>query len=161
MKTKDKNMNQTIEELTQVADTWPLDVRKLSKGDNLTVAQVEEITGTAAGSSRFPFAVMGLRAYIMQETARTGSPLSVSIRNGGLHVNTDAEASQYHHRLARDGERSIHRNFQHLCRTVSVAKLSDHERADHERHQRVWALKIAAMKKAGGPNLAHEAQVEP
>lgn len=139
-------MDENTESLPAEVDAWPLDVSKLQKGQDLPASQCEEIVGVKQTAARYPFALMGLREWIMIESAKAGTPLSVSMRAGGLHINVDAEASRYHAKLARDAERSVHRNFAHLCRTVSGNALNEHEKAEHEQRVRLLSLKIAALK---------------
>lgn len=134
--------------LPSEVDTWPIDVRKLTKGQDLPVTQCEEILGARQNTTRYQFALMQLREWIMTQSAFIGMPLSISMRAGGLHVNTDGEASRYHDKLAKEGERSIRRNFSHLCRTVNTNLLTEHEKQAHEQHVRVWSLKTAALKGA-------------
>lgn len=136
------------EAIPSEADQWPIDIRSLTKGQDIPSSQCEEIMGVRQSSARYPFAMLAFRAWIMTESARIGIPLSVSMRAGGLHINSDGEASRYHAKLAKDAERSVFRNFGHLCRTVNAAALSDQERAAHETRVRVLALKTAALKSA-------------
>lgn len=153
-------MDDTTESLPAEADTWPLDINSLHKGQDLPASQCETIVGVRQSAARYPFALLGLREWIMTESARIGNPMSVSMRAGGLHINVDAEASRYHSKLAKDAERSVHRNFAHLCRTVSAAGLNEHERGEHEQRVRVLSLKVAALKSARGSIAATPNNIE-
>jgi hypothetical protein len=84
----------------------------------------------------------------MDESARTGKPLAVSMRANGLHINMDGEASRYHHGLAKDAERAIFRHMGHLARTVNETAMTEHEKMEHRQRLAVWALKTAALKNA-------------
>lgn len=129
-------------------EVWPIDINALAKGQDIPQSQCEEIMQAKVGTSRYPFALMALRSWIMDESARASKPLSVSIKSNGLHINMDGEASRYHAKLAKDAERSLFRNFGHLARTVTDANLTDHERMEHRQRVAVWAMKTSALKNA-------------
>lgn len=134
-------------------EIWPIDVRSLVKGQTITQEECERIAGFSATHPRYPFEIMSLREFIMQESERLGTPLSIAIRGGSLVVNTDAQASDYHSRLAKMGERSIHRNFYHLAKTVDCSKLTEQERSQHDRRIAIWAMKSARLRSKA---LGHE-----
>lgn len=139
-----------IDTITETDPIWPLDVAKLAKGQVIGETECEEIVGIKSTHPRYPFELMGLREFIMSETGRTGAALSVAIRGNSLVINTDAQASMYHARLAKMGERAVHRNFYHLAKTVDTGKLTAQERADHDRRIAIWAMKSARLKSGSG-----------
>jgi hypothetical protein len=141
-----------MEDLTQV-DPWPLDVSALQKGRTITQAECETAVGVSATHARYPFELMRLREHIMQASDRAGTPLSVAIRGNALVINTDAEAAAYHHKLAKQSERAIHRNLHHLRRTVDPSTLTADERRQWERNVQLWSMKMARMK---GRKLEHD-----
>ncbi len=147
-KEKEFQMSDDINNLTGVTESepWPLDVTTLAKGQVITQGQCEHIIGMKADHLRFPFELMRIREHIMSESERTGVPLSVAIRGNSLVINTDGEASHYHSRLAKQAERSIHRNLHHLVKTVNIGGLSAAERSDHERRVSIWAMKAGRLK---------------
>ena len=150
-------MNDDINNLSDATESepWPLDVKMLTKGQIITQEQCEQIIGMKADHIRYSFELMRIREYIMTETDRAGTPLSVAIRGNSLVINTDGGASLYHSRLAKMAERSIHRNLHHLVRTVNIANLSPQELAEHQRKLSIWAMKASRLKlKMGdGPGL--------
>ncbi len=129
-------------------EIYPLDVRALVKGQSLTASECEKITGVPAAHPRFAFEMMRLREDIMRLSAQAGMPLSVRIHGCELIINTDSEASSYHAKLAKEGERSIVRNLHHLTRTVDVTKLTGPEREEHDRRLRLWGMKAARLRGA-------------
>ena len=135
-------------------EPWPLDIKTITKGRIITQEECEKITGMRADHLRFPFELMRVRAFIMDESERIGTPFSVAIRGNSLVVNTDGEASEYHSRLAKMAERSIHRNLHHLIKTVDVGKLTAEERSAHERRVAIWAMKAGRLKNKALPQEA-------
>ena len=127
-------------------EIYPLDVRSLRKGQYLGPDAVQKITGVKQDHPHYLFAVLQLREYIVKESQRLGSPLSIATHNGGIQVNTDEQAVQYHHKLAKDAARAIFRHQGMLRIAVDVRNLSDKSKQDYDRKLTLWGSKIAALK---------------
>ena len=129
-------------------EVFPLDWRKLSKGQTLSADQCAEATGVSRTHPRFPFALLSLRDYIMRQSAMEGTPYSVRVVDGGLHINTDSEAVGYHDNRAKINQRGIFRQLYMLNKAIDPTKLSSDEQQRHTRALCVWGAKVGALKKA-------------
>ena len=127
---------------------YPIDVAALTRGQDITMAECIDILGIQPEDKRWPFAMLMVTAWIIHESAALGSPLSVCQRKGGIHINTDSEASVYHARNAGKHEDGIRRNFTMLCKTVRADDLNEIQRLDHAQSVKLWALKVAALRGA-------------
>jgi hypothetical protein len=137
--------NNEGETMEQQPTRWPLDVRTLRKGQRLTPQECAEILGKPEPEA---MDLLGLREYIMDASEDAGLNFSVRVDAGGIRINEDAEASEYHARECERAERKLGRNFRRLCRTVDASALNDEQRAQHETSVRVQALKVAALRGA-------------
>lgn len=130
------------------ADIYPLDWTTLRKGQDLTASQVAEATGVRSDHPRFPFAVLGLRDFIHRASADGGKPLSVCVRKGGLHINTDSEAIGYHDGRAKQNQRGIFRQLYMLSKAIDPAALTSEEQQRHTRALCLWGAKAGALRRA-------------
>jgi citrate synthase len=148
MSEEPENLKEMLDSIQAEALPYPLDIDKLERGQTLLAEECEQIIGVHRLHRTYDLRLLALREWIMQESARRRRPLSVCCKKGGLHINTDPEAAEYHARLAADGERKIGANFARMCRTVRPGQLGDLQRQAHETNIRVWALKWSALKSA-------------
>lgn len=140
-------MTEQIDNLNiETAEIYPLDVRDLQKGQFIAADEVQRISGVRQDHPHYLFAVLRLREYIVKESQRMGQPLSVATHNGGIQINTDEQAVQYHHKLAKDAARAIFRHQSMLRIAVDVRNLSDKSKQDYDRKLTLWGSKIAALK---------------
>jgi hypothetical protein len=119
------------------ASIYPLDFESLKKGDTITSAQIEEITGVGRNcGDEYDFQVLRLRFRIMQERRRMGMPVYVRVKSGELVILTDAEASV---EQARRAEQAIDRlaDANQCLQEVDVNNLREDEQRQHERRQLV------------------------
>lgn len=147
-------------DLPEVGPWPPIPDAELSKGTTLTPERLIELGAMSGdpGTAKWAFRLIALRDEIMRKAARIGQPVSVRIWKGGLHVNTDAEAAQYHDLRGENSMESMRRQVGLLSRVVDPSRLSGAERAAHDRALCVWGARIAALKRAG---KSAEAVAEP
>lgn len=131
---------------TDTAEVYPLDVTRLTKGQDIPQPECERIAGVSATHSRYQWELLALRMHIIRESSMFGRPLSVAIRGNSLHVNTDAEASDYHAKLAKEAERSVHRNCHMIRHAVDAGNLTEEQRRVHDRRVAIIAMKSASLR---------------
>lgn len=138
------------EELTQ-ANAWPpIPDSEIFKGATLTPARLIEL-GAISGSpmeAQWAFRILRLRDEIMERSKREGSPLSVRISKGGLHINTDAQATIYHDDRGELAMSSVRRQVQALATLIDPSKLSSAEQVAHDRKLCLWGARMASLKRA-------------
>lgn len=130
-------------------EIYPLDVTKLNRGDVIEQSECERIAGVRADHARYRLHLEGLRDWVMKESEARGCPLSVATHGNSLRINTDAEASVYHARLCKQGERQIYRNLHRLTTTVRPDALPQREREAHERRVGLLAQKVFRLRGRG------------
>lgn len=143
-----------LDELTEALAWPPIPPEEIKKGHTLTAQRLVELgamTGDPA-SARWAFRLLALR----DEIVRTHK-VSVRILKGGLRINTDAEASEYHNGKADHAVGSIKRQVGALHRLVDVSALTSAEQAAHDRSLCLWGARLAGIKRAakaldGGTN---------
>ena len=132
-------------EFGQAINWPPIPEEEIQKGNTLTPTRLVEL-GAMAGdptSGKWAFRLLGLRDELMRKHR-----ISVKIHKGGLHINTDAEASDYHNGRGEQAVTTIKRQVSLLHTVVDVAKLSAAQTANHDRALCIWGAKMAALKRA-------------
>jgi hypothetical protein len=133
------------------AMAWPgIPAAEIVKGNTLTSTRLIEI-GCIYGdptSGRYAFRLLKLRDELMQKSVRDGTPISVRISKGGLHINTDAEASIYHHDRGENGIHMVKRQVSALANIVDASRLSSAEQQSHDRKLCIWGARMAALKRS-------------
>ncbi len=139
-----------------IPSTFPLDVSKLTKGQNVPATECAGILGTQIGTAAHQLKLLGLRDTLMKLSYTRGEPLSIRIVRDGLHINTDAEASVYHADIAAMGEGMMIRHLGHMGRTVDLSKLTSSQQDQHVRSMAVLSMKVKRMQapaKLEGPEM--------
>jgi hypothetical protein len=90
---------------------------------------------------------MPIRDAIEKRAREKAVPVSIRFLKGGLHVNTDAEAAQYHPARAERAEGNIRAQIRKATSLVDVSKLSPAEQMAHTRTLCIWGAKISALSK--------------
>lgn len=125
---------------------YPLDVSKLTKGQVLTLAELEPILGVSPTSRKWPLKLLNLRQKI--ETLRRGLGLPIftfRVKRGELLVCDDSDASQYNRSMGKRGIKRFRRaSVRNLA--VDTSKLTDEERQTHERTVLRQAMMLAAIR---------------
>lgn len=136
---------------------YPFDVDAISKGDAITVSELEHITGKRYGTDRYDLAVLSLREKLMDALSDAGKPATVCIRKGSLVVLTDADASEYNAKAQKQSIRSL---FRAQSRNIDVDEnnLNDSEKQNHERRLIIGGYYVQAIQKARRsiPSLTHQ-----
>jgi hypothetical protein len=126
-------------------NSYDIDIDKLEKGQVISVGEVERLTGVSFHHRRFALELLQLRDFIVMERMRIGRPLSVRSANGSLVINTDAQASQYHHQLAMSKIRGFIRQTAYLAAFVDPTKLTDDERREHDTRLTCLGVRKSAL----------------
>lgn len=125
---------------TSLTSKYPLDFDALFKGQYITQAELEKITGKTAGTDEYQFALLSLQSQIQSETSCT-----VKISNKyELRVLTDEEASRHNYKLFLQNIRGMRSRFE-LNTAVDTAELSDEQKGKHERNLVVQSMYIQAI----------------
>lgn len=123
-----------------LTDKYPLDFDAIFKGQVITQAELEQITGKKSGTDEYQFALLSLQSMIQEKTSCT-----VKISNKvELKVLTDEEASQHNYKLFLQNVRGMRSRFE-LNTAVDVAELSEGQRTKHERNLVVQSLYVQAI----------------
>lgn len=133
------------EDIAEAIQWPPIPAEECAKGNTITPARLVELGAMTGdpGSGRWAFRLLALR----DEIQRTHK-VSVRIYKGGLHINTDAEASLYHNGRGEHAVTSIKRQVASLHSLVDPSRLTPAQQAAHDRSLCVWGAKIAALKRA-------------
>lgn len=133
------------------AIAWPpIPEPELVKGNTLTAERLIEL-GAMSGdplSGKWAFRLIRLRDEIQAKSAKNGTPLSLRILKGGLHINTDAEAVGYHDGRGENGLQTVKRQVQMLATAVDPSKLTSADQSRLDRSLVVWGARLAALKRA-------------
>jgi hypothetical protein len=125
-----------------------LNVETLNRGDDITPEECERILGIDRDHEHFPLKLATLASQIIRESGRSSRRLSACCRQGGIHINTDFEASVYHAKLARTSERGLLRHTTLMRTTVRVSQLTATQRRQHDEALCRMATKVAALRRA-------------
>lgn len=107
---------------------FPIDFEELSKGDLLSLEELEQITGKKHGTNEFSFQLLSLQQKISDATGFT-----VKIKDGQeLHILTDEEATKHNHNEFQRHKRGMFRRH-NLMLAVDIAQLSESSKTAHER----------------------------
>jgi hypothetical protein len=139
-----------IEEIQADVKDWPpIPPEETAKGTTLTPERLRELGAMKGdpGTAAWAFDLLALRDELVRRGRAAGNPISVRIFKSGLHINTDAEASEYHDRKAGHGVSQVFRQVAAMHQLVDVSKLSTAEQAKHDRALCIWGAKTAAIKR--------------
>lgn len=125
----------------------PIDFDVLNKGDSISPAQLEEITGCQRGTTAYQLAVLQLCDRVQRELDDRDKSVTVAVKKGFLCVLTDEEASIHNARMCNRGKRAFARSHVRNMQ-VDVAQLSAESRKIHDRNLIVNGATLAAMKEA-------------
>jgi hypothetical protein len=123
-----------------LTDKYPLDFDAIVKGQVITQAELEQITGKRPGTDEYQFALLSLQQMIQEKTSCTVKICS----KVELKVLTDEEASQHNHKLFLQNVRGMRSRFE-LNTAVDMGELSEGQRAKHERNLVVQSLYVQAI----------------
>jgi hypothetical protein len=132
-------------ELAQAMSWPPIPDSECVKGNTLTPNRLVEL-GAMSGdptSGKWAFRLLALRDELMRKHR-----VSVKIHKGGLHINTDAEASEYHNGRGEQAVVTIKRQVSCLHSLVDPSRLSPAQQAAHDRSLCIWGAKLAGLKRA-------------
>lgn len=128
---------------------YPLDVSALNKGDDITEDQCIQMMGTNGSDPLYQLKLLELRDEIRRAADMAHRQLSIVIRKRHLHVNTDAEASEYHFGRVVHGRRQIMRESENLRTRVDASFLTDHQKMAHDRQLLISGMLVARIHEAG------------
>lgn len=115
-----------------MAEPYPVNYDKLTKGHLIDAAECERIVGKPRSHPRYSFELLKLRARIMSDMKQRNTPVTVRTVAGGLEVLTDAAASEYNAKQGRQGLRRHMRTHRRNL-DVNTANLTADELRAHER----------------------------
>jgi hypothetical protein len=127
---------------------YPLDVTKLTKGQVISIAELEHILVMRRDNLQWWKRLLQLKHKIEVNRKRMGLPeLTMHTHGGELVVCTDAEASQYNKRRRKIG---IRHSLRAVRRNLSVddSQLTQEEREAHHREIMRGGMLISAIRGA-------------
>ena len=135
---------------------FPLDVATLTKGQVLSVEELEKLFGMKYPDPQWWSKLLWLRTKIAQQRERRELPvITMRTSKGTLIICDDPDASTYNHSMGKRGirrfSRAAHRNV-----FVDATKLSDEERQAHGRTIMRQAMMLTAIR-----STAHRALPSP
>lgn len=124
----------------------PLDYSKLSKGDVVTVAQMEHIFGFSRESDpvTFQFRTMKFVLEVEQSCEEAGLLFTICQRDGEVRILTDDEAHVYNREAHEQSVRRMIRTLKRLS-WVDREKLVGVSKEDHDHLLHVNASQVAAV----------------
>ena len=135
--------NENVTELKQ----WPMDFDALQKGDVISVADVEQMTGKRRGTDEYRFALMNLKDMICGYLESKERMWTVSTEGDRINILTDTEAVKYTESWYESGRKRM-RRMHSLAMGVDTAQLTTTLRDAHYRNIQVHGFEISAMKKS-------------
>jgi hypothetical protein len=129
-----------------MAEIYPIDTATLAKGETIDPFALGLIHETLRNSPRLNLALLRLRDQIIAESLRIGRPLSVRICKDKLHINTDSEATEYHHGAAIAHLQGLGRQADNLRSLVDRSKLDEKTQSIHDRRVAIAALRFQAAR---------------
>lgn len=138
-----------------LVDAYDIDVTSLEKGQVIPVHEVVRIIGVPFEHRRYNLELMRLREYIMLERMRLQQPISIKSSNGALIVNTDAQASLYHHKLAMAKIASFYKQTAYLATFVNPTLLTDEERRAHDSRLTNLGIRRSALVRVEQSRVAN------
>jgi len=135
---------------------FPLDVRKLVKGQVLTIPELEPILALAPTDRRWPLKLVQLQRKIEQLRDRAGLPLlTLRTEKGTLVICDDEGAANYNRSMGKRGLRRFGRaSVRNIA--VDVTKLQAEMAAAHGHTLRRQAMLITAIR-----SVQHRALTSP
>jgi hypothetical protein len=149
----DPDEQTTVEAL--LVDAYDIDVTTLEKGQVIPVHEVVRIIGVPFEHRRYNLEMMRLREYIMLERMRLQRPISVKSERGALIINTDAQASLYHHKLAMAKIASFYKQTAYLASFVNPTLLTDEERRAHDARLTNLGIRRSALVRVEQSRVAN------
>lgn len=129
-----------------MAEIYPIDTTTLEKGETIDPFQLGLLSESLRDSPKMQLALLRLRDQIIAESLRIGRPLSVRICKEKLHINTDSEATEYHHAAAMSHLHGMGRQAENLRTLVDRSRLDERTREVHDRRVAISALRYQAAQ---------------
>jgi hypothetical protein len=130
-------------------DRYPVDFDVLERGDSIAIEQLESILRTKKTDRLFSLRACGLGKLIERTLAQRGKVVTCRVKNGALLVCDDEDMSEYNRKRHRKALRKVVRSHVQTA-AVDVSRLSDEQRAMHERdvcNQAKYVAALAATRK--------------
>lgn len=140
-------MDQHVNSELTTATPYPIDFDSISKGDVITVKQLEEIYGAEYGTKEYNLACMKLIEAIHLHTARKGCPMRARVDKGAIRILTDSEGVQYAEDRHEASIRSMIRNHAMASATIDAANLTVQERQQEVENQVKRGRALIAINK--------------
>lgn len=127
---------------------YPLEVSALTKGQTISIKELEVIFGVKFPEIRWWSRLLRLKKQIAHQRELLGLPtLTMNTPKGMLHVCTDEEASEYNRRHDSLANR---KKYRHLRQNLAVdtSKFTEEQRQIHDRTIRRQAMVVSAIRSA-------------
>jgi hypothetical protein len=124
-----------------------MDFDILKKGDVISVADVEQMTGKQSGTKEYAFAALNIVKRMRDYLFDKEKYWTIAMRKDAICILSDVEAAIYNpHEYETSRNRIKRLHVQTLA--VDSAQLSDEQRETHYRRVQVQAFELSAMRSA-------------
>ena len=130
------------------AELWPVDFEAIVKGTVFSIQDCEKILGKKVDDKAYSLALLRLRLDIERGMADRGTPVVAKCDGGGIRILLDSEAVAY--TAGRFGLHEEGLSRSHLrASIIDAGKLTEEERATHQRNLQTQAWKLMALQGQG------------
>jgi hypothetical protein len=126
---------------------YPLDFDALTKGSVIRLPEIEQALGATRDTEGFGLAVLRLRGRIEEEMEERGTPATVCVRDGDLHILSDEDAAEYNPAQFSAGLRRAVRSHRRLLQ-VDAGQLSPLARSRFDRRAEVQGKILQSVARA-------------
>lgn len=138
------------------ATRYPFDYDAISKGDRIEPEVIEEIVGVKRKTYRYGLKIGGLVQQVDRELRARGKCFTVCIRDHGISILTDAEASIYNTDRFKHCQSGLARSNVRMAE-VDTSGFSEASRAKHDRQLKDQGAILSAIAAAARRNkLEHK-----
>ncbi len=127
--------------------SYPFNADHLSKGDAVTVAQIEHAYSVRHGTDRYQFAWLQAKEFVVRSFAERGEIVTVVHRDGALVILTDEEQAAYNSDQFKAGIRKARRSHARML-GADRSKIADPDiLRTHDRAIEVQGRVLAAVSR--------------
>jgi hypothetical protein len=133
------------------------------KGDVITSAEVSALIGCDPAHRRYSLRACAAADAMMKLKRKKGEPCTIIQVKDDLRILTDAEAASYNRRISDTKVRGLRQSHRRNCE-VQVERLTERQRAEHDRDLGVTGARVAATSAAvirGMTTLRPQARTTP
>lgn len=116
----------------------------LTKGSYITPEVIEKALGFDRGSNEYSLQSLKLKETIEAWFEERGNPVTIKSEQDGLRILTDAEATEYNHRMFKIGMRRLFESHRKML-NVSEKNMTSEQVSSHRQRMNAQAHVTAAV----------------